>query len=368
MEKSTHKTCLIDKYVVNLNAPVENTKHNVVGLLNQLGNVQNKLMVKKDKITNFCPDKIWDKYKKSTNEYEHLSCNGANQLNCYAPISRSFFKLWEILNDFQDEIIKNRRMRVLFLAEGPGGFIEAFVKKRYGYNDTLGAITLKSVWKSVPQWKLSKKFMNRVQLIDGVDGTGNLYNIKNINYMIETFGANSMDLITGDGGFDCSIDFNKQEDMSFRLIFAEITTVVNLQSPGGSCVIKIFDTFSQRMMKLLQVVTLFYNDVYIVKPVTSRPANSEKYIVATGFKINPENTIYKKLLFTNEYNEDEIMDVLNNIQFDANVLHWITTYSIYHVEKQINYIQKIFDCIVNKMIINDNLEASQKWCCSYSLR
>ena len=33
---------------------------------------------------------------------------------------------------------------------------------------------------------------------------------------------NSMDIITADGGFDFSIDFNKQEQLSNRLIFCEI--------------------------------------------------------------------------------------------------------------------------------------------------
>ena len=31
-----------------------------------------------------------------------------------------------------------------------------------------------------------------------------------------------MDIITADGGFDFSIDFNKQEEMACRLIFSQV--------------------------------------------------------------------------------------------------------------------------------------------------
>ena len=40
---------------------------------------------------------------------------------------------------------------------------------------------------------------------------------QNFVYVYEKY-RNSMDIITGDGGFDFSIDFNKQESLSFNLI------------------------------------------------------------------------------------------------------------------------------------------------------
>ena len=38
-----------------------------------------------------------------------------------------------------------------------------------------------------------------------------------------------MDFITGDGGFDYSIDFNKQELLSVNLIFVQVTYGLFLQ-------------------------------------------------------------------------------------------------------------------------------------------
>ena len=46
-----------------------------------------------------------------------------------------------------------------------------------------------------------------------------------------------MNYITADGGFDFSVDFNKQEDMSLKLIFSQIIYALFLQKPGGTFVI-----------------------------------------------------------------------------------------------------------------------------------
>ena len=47
---------------------------------------------------------------------------------------------------------------------------------------------------------------------------------------------------------------------------------------------KIFDTFMIPTVKLLFFLGCFYEEIYLNKPLTSRPANSEKYIVAKNFK------------------------------------------------------------------------------------
>ena len=41
--------------------------------------------------------------------------------------------------------------------------------------------------------------------------TGDLYKEENLKYIIQKTFSNSMDIITADGGFDFSADFNKQE-------------------------------------------------------------------------------------------------------------------------------------------------------------
>ena len=56
---------------------------------------------------------------------------------------------------------------------------------------------------------------------------------------------------------------------------------------------------------ILYVLAAFYKNVHIIKPQTSRYANSEKYIVCMGFKYHNTSTIAQKL--------HSIISVLNNM-------------------------------------------------------
>ena len=106
---------------------------------------------------------------------------------------------------------------------------------------------------------------------------------------------NSIDLITGDGGFDFSVDFNKQEISSTKLIFCQIAFAIAMQSKGGTFIIKFFDTFTTASIDMLFILSIIYKEVYFTKPNTSRCANSEKYIVCKYFKLDNSLTIVKKL-------------------------------------------------------------------------
>ena len=104
-----------------------------------------------------------------------------------------------------------------------------------------------------------------------------------------------MELVTGDGGFDFSIDFNKQEVLSSKLIFCQICYAIALQKEGGTFILKIFDVFLQTTIDLLYLLSKMYNKVYIIKPCTSRTANSERYVICRYFKSSNVYEILQKL-------------------------------------------------------------------------
>ena len=47
-----------------------------------------------------------------------------------------------------------------------------------------------------------------------------------------------MDIITADGGFDFSADFNQQEQLAFRLIFTQVIYALVMQKEEWSFCIK----------------------------------------------------------------------------------------------------------------------------------
>ena len=88
--------------------------------------------------------------------------------------------------------------------------------------------------KNIPEWRFDK-----IKICYGADNTGNLYNMCNIYYLVKTLGRQSVDLVTADGGFDFSSDFNNQEDLSLKLIYCKILTAILIQKESGSFILKI---------------------------------------------------------------------------------------------------------------------------------
>ena len=78
---------------------------------------------------------------------------------------------------------------------------------------------------------MEKKYFDKnasIHLVKGATGNGDLLNPENMQYCYDKYN-NSMDIITGDGGFDFSIDFNKQEEISTKLIFCQICFAIAMQ-------------------------------------------------------------------------------------------------------------------------------------------
>jgi hypothetical protein len=103
-----------------------------------------------------------------------------------------------------------------------------------------------------------------------------------------------MEIITADGGFDFSVDFNNQENMATQLILCEVFYALAMQKQGGTFILKIFDVFHKATVDILYLLCYYYNSVSIMKPHTSRIANSEKYVVCQGFKIADSDKLIKQ--------------------------------------------------------------------------
>ena len=246
------------------------------------------LKVLKDNIDNYQND--WDNYKRYTNPYESIhthNINNNSQPVCpIRPLSRSYFKMIEICNSF--DLLSNmpKNMKSFHIAEGPGGFIEALSNLRNNQNDYYVGITLISDDTHVPGWKKTKVFLDKnpnVFIERGEDGTGDITKYNNLLYCSKKYGA-SIDLVTADGGFDFSIDYNSQESQMSELLISQLAVASAVQKQGGTFILKVFDIFTKLSVDILYILCIMYDKVNIIKPNTSRYANSERYIVAQGFR------------------------------------------------------------------------------------
>lgn len=249
----------------------------------------------------------WDFIKRYTNPYEFIHTivpNTKHSVSKLKPLSRSFYKLIEIVDMLHIfENFTSKDINTFHLAEGPGGFIEATSYLRNNKNDKYHGMTLIDKDPNIPGWKKSQRFLetnNNVIIEYGPTETGDILEVDNLIYCYEKY-YNKMDIITADGGFDFSNDFNEQETLATKLLFAQVSFAISMQAINGHFILKIFDIFTKATVDIIYLLTTLYKQVYIVKPNTSRLANSEKYIVCKYFKgnhiklINNIITIYPRL-------------------------------------------------------------------------
>jgi|LakMenEpi03Aug12_release.lakeMendotaPanAssembly.Ray.scaffolds.fasta_scaffold174152_2 23S rRNA U2552 (ribose-2'-O)-methylase RlmE/FtsJ len=281
-------------------------------------------------------------------------------------------------SDSNEEI--NKKFKSFHLAEGPGGFIEAVAHLRNNKNDTYYGMTLTSSDIKCPGWKKSKKFLeenSNVVIERGIDETGNLLSRVNFLHCCSKY-KNSMDLVTGDGGIDFSEDFNNQEHTATKLIIAQIIYAISIQSNNGNFVLKVFDTFSNVMVDILYLLACLYKNVYIMKPQTSRYANSEKYIICKGFNLHENksmiDTIIQKVYDNFEnLNSNLYIESIFNFKCSRTFLSKIEEINIIIGKKQIENIMNTLNLIINKNSEkNDHYKKNHiqkciKWCEKYNI-
>lgn len=301
--------------------------------------------------------KNWDKVKTLTNDYEFVCINNCKLLdtnNYYKKyynkilhfyynsnnhvkidslllqssklftLSRSFYKMIETINTFFPNIKNSSVVTSLHLAEGPGGFIEALnyirEKNMPNNNDKYYGITLLNDIKddNIPSWKKSIHFLknnsHKVNILSGIDNTGNLINPDNLKYLLLRFKYNKCNLVTGDGGLDFSCNINYQEELATKLIYAQILGGFVSLCQGGNFMLKIFDMNNILTIDMIFLLYYYYENVYIYKPKTSRLANSEKYIICLNFRGCNEDIMYDMINNLDEWNKYDISNntLINN--------------------------------------------------------
>ena len=318
--------------------------------------VKESLSVAKHEIDPVC--KEWDKIKRGLHEYEYVytSANPFKNLSELSPISRSYFKMKEMLKVFQIPVGKN----AVCLAEAPGGFIQCLLETNV---KEITGITLISNDYKTPYWNRMLFRERRVTFTKGISGDGDLYSLKNIFGFIQEIGKASAHLVTGDGGFDNSEDYNNQEINSLKLIYSEIFLALHIQEIGGCFICKLFDTFELETISLLYMLHTCYEKISFYKPCISRLSNSEKYVVCQGFK--GYDTGMMNLMIHHFEDNQLYLDI--PVSFYKDILKFTGHYC----DTQIKSIEKGLEMIRNHTYLKDptshQISVGKQWCQTYQV-
>jgi hypothetical protein len=164
-------------------------------------------------------------------------------------------------------------------------------------------------------------------------------------------------------------------DTNYTTILSELLGILNCQEKNGNLVFKMFDTFNMTMVKIMYTLCSLYEQVYIYKPYTSRPSDSEKYIICKKYKYSPDDKNIKTLISDiekiiemssgNKYLNDIFVDIevpndfINTIKFINIKLVNIEQIQVNEIIKYIqenNYFGDKYHTFKNNQI-----EASKWW-------
>lgn len=212
------------------------------------------------------------------------------------------------------------------------------------------------------QWDVKSIDMKRFDILDGSDATGNLYT--NWDWMIKYIKlreGNGVDFVMGDGGFESKGDESRQEYLMTRLFITEAYTQIMCLQTGGNFLLKAYDTVTEVMGQVLFLIACCFNDgICRFKPVTSRPANSECYIVAKNRRDSKDIAQVIKGLteIIMKYNHPKLLEASFEFkklfEFKGNTYDrftkWLVSTNNEAIQNQLTTVNNILDLLDGKEI------------------
>jgi cap1 methyltransferase len=190
-----------------------------------------------------------------------------------------------------------------------------------------------------------------------------------------------MDIIIADGMI--SPDYETRESVDTRLLFGQMCYAVCMQKLGGVFIMKISDCFTESTMDILYILCGFYENVYITKPDTSSPTNSEKYIVCRNFIFNNTDTFgeYIRYVFSSMIKISEQLSIRRflNIQIPMSFSNKIEEINAILGQYQLDAIHQTILFIENKSnkkqdksdksdkMVKNSIQKCIQWCIKYNI-
>jgi len=188
-------------------------------------------------------------------------------------------------------------------------------------------------------------------------------------------GGKGVHFMMADGGFSVEGQENLQEILSKQLYLCQFIAAMSMIRTHGSFVCKLFDLFTPFSMGLVYLMWRSFELVTIHKPVTSRPANSERYIVCKHKKEDTEEVheylfeVNKKLapLMTVANTEKDIVEIvpMDVIVGDEDFFKFMKESNDKFGEIQALHLQKIRAFAQNPNLIDRRQMDIRKDCLAY---
>ncbi|OHT17413.1 FtsJ-like methyltransferase family protein [Tritrichomonas foetus] len=240
---------------------------------------------------------VFEQARRKSNQYEKIG--KAIFMNRAAVKMANIDALFNLTNtpefgipSFTD-VSQNELFYFADICAGPGGFTD-YLYWRLGDRARGFGMTLKGDH----DWAPNSRFLTNVSTFVksyGEDGTGNIFKVDNLAFFKDQISnatkGKMLSLVTADGGIAVDGQENDQEMLLKRLVMCQFFCALAILRKGGNFVCKVFDVFTDFSASLLYIVAQCFEKFCIVKPYTSRPANSERYVVFLKLNRDPSDVI-----------------------------------------------------------------------------
>ena len=170
-------------------------------------------------------------------------------------------------------------------------------------------------------------------------------------------------------------DENFIEQEFYQEFITYLVKILKSQKDDGNCIIKYFDSFCIPTLKIIYLITSFYNESFIYKPFISRQSNSERFLILKGFKpgknLDKVITMLEGILKSFD-NKKYVFDIIPNIELPRDYLTFFTFVNTRLVNNQQIMINEIIKYIKENNyfgdkyhIFRDKQIESSKWWIKY---
>jgi cap1 methyltransferase len=177
----------------------------------------------------------------------------------------------------------SERLHFVDVCSGPGGFSEYIFWRRKWEAHGIGFTLRNENDFKLDLFNLPPCPANSFEPFYGTLGDGNVYHPQNLlslrDFVFSRTDNKGAHLVMADGGFSVAGQELDQEHLLKRIYLCQIICALGLLRDGGHFVCKLFDTFSPVSVTLLYLLYRCFEHFAIVKPNTSRPANSERFVL-----------------------------------------------------------------------------------------
>ena len=268
-------------------------------------------------------------------------------------LTNAWLKCWEMVHKFT-LLPTHGSVKLFCNAELPGAFLFALnhfiaTKTKLTYDWVANSLYPSEGHILGDEFGLYRQFPEKWLM--SKEQNGDVTNPVIINY-ISSRCDRTIDLYTSDIGIELSHDtFKKQEEIEAPLNLGQILCALRTLKEGGNMVCKTFMFFHPFSISLFYLTSLCFTTFYIHKPETSRPHNSEVYLIGKGFKVN-EDVISKLMHVLANWAPNSINEYIVPVpeDFYLNIIR--ASYYIY--ERQIQFINRQIKNIKYLYELNSN--------------